>query len=118
MATPLDDRPFIYAISPDEGIKNPTHIPLFVVRLIYSIMDKDKAQNLNERYIKAFQIAITNFVKSNDIRIMDGIIVKTGFGDKKEVLARAKSDSISINIKFNQWMAKLAQDRDDATKVG
>lgn len=110
MSTPLDDRPFVYTVSPDMGIKTPSSLPLIVVRKIYKMMEKDNLQTLKERYVKAFKIAVTDYVKMHYIIARDSTITLTGEGVRKEVKATAKSDSIAINIKFKQWMDKLNQD--------
>ena len=107
MTAPLDDRPFIYDISPDLGIKSPDSLPLIVVRRIYKMIEKDPAQTLHERYIKAFRIAITKLVRSHDIQVQQGTVLLTGFGQRKEVKAMAEQDSLAIVTRFKVIMNQL-----------
>lgn len=112
MGVPLDDRPFRYLIDPNTGVKNPETIPLIVVRMIYNIMSSDSVGTLEQRYIKAFKIAVDSFAQRHVIRITEGSIVLESDGIRQEVLARAKQDSLAKNIWFMERMREIQQEQE------
>lgn len=104
MTQPAKEKPFPYPIDPNYGMLNPDSLPIFMIRMIHSMIEKDQAQSLYDKYLKAFKISVDAFRKQNVIAFDNNTIILIGLGFRKEVEARSKQDSLSKVLKFKDWM--------------
>jgi len=120
------DIPFKHEIDLDYAINKTDSVPLFVIRMMYTMIKKGQG-NLYNKYLAAFKFTINKYVKEHLILITNGEIEITKDGFEKEYQAKTKLDdsklkkgqenSFVVLRKFEVMMRQLKDEKDQQQNV-